>query len=77
MNTCATCQYFRESSCRRYPPTVVGYVETRRDEYSQTSVDTSTNSEFPAVLPTEWCGEWKNDAQNADVFAAIARHHHP
>jgi len=39
---------------------VVGYVESKRDEYSQMSVETYTRSEFPNVLPTEWCGEWKS-----------------
>lgn len=59
MNTCSTCQYFHESSCHRYPPVVVGYVESKRDEYSQMSVETYTRSEFPHVLPEEWCGEHK------------------
>lgn len=56
MNTCSTCQYFDESSCHRYPPVVVAYVEAAKGQATYTNTET----EFPQVLPTEWCGEWKS-----------------
>jgi hypothetical protein len=71
MNTCATCQYFSESSCHRYPPVVASYAESRRDEYSQMSVETYTRSEFPNVLPTEWCGEWRKLNDDDDILTKI------
>jgi hypothetical protein len=61
MKTCSTCRYFSENSCHRYPPTVVSYVDSSYDRVmEQDSISTSTNSEYPSVQPTNWCGEHRH-----------------
>ncbi len=74
MNTCSTCLYHAKGECHRYPPTVVAYTETKRTTgdyghvHHSAEIDTYTRSEFPAVLATEWCGEWKEKLRNVSIL---------
>lgn len=65
MNTCATCLYHNNGECHRYPPTVVAYTET--DNKSEPGIEAYTRSEFPSVLPTKWCGEWKESYEGVPL----------
>lgn len=57
-NSCATCKYFDAGhpevsedgvgECVRYPPKIV--VQTEFTYWGM----------FPAVVPSDWCGEWRN-----------------
>lgn len=49
--TCATCFNYRDGYCHKYPPQL--YPVT--DEYGRTF----SNSQWPEVGPTEWCGQWE------------------
>jgi len=62
MNTCSTCLYWHQTSCRRFPPQVVSYVETRQNEYGTQRIETYTSTEFPTTTADEWCGEHKDKA---------------
>lgn len=59
-DTCSNCRYWRANHseskmglCRRFPPQVVSYVETRGDD----SIETHTTSEFPITVKDGWCGD--------------------
>lgn len=57
--TCKTCQFFQKQenyaggSCRRFPPTVIGYMIESDRNGRETSWDQAT----PYMQPTDWCGE--------------------
>jgi len=63
--SCQACRYFdvrdRNGICRRYPPRVFAFQNARGDHVSVT--------QWPQVLPDEWCGEieprYRTPASNA------------
>ncbi len=58
-DTCQTCLYFKSNECLRYPPQVVAYTETSPVSGNMENIDTYSRSEWPSVLPDNWCGEWR------------------
>jgi len=61
-NTCATCLYWHQTSCRRFPPQVVASNSKELDEYSHPYLTTLLQTEFPTTTADEWCGEHKDKA---------------
>jgi len=59
MNACATCLYWHQTSCRRFPPQVYGKVV----KYATIGeIETHPRTEFPTTTADEWCGEHKDKA---------------
>ena len=60
MPACEDCSYFsaRPDRCRRFPPTV---------SMSTTSSGSSAYTHWPAVLRSDWCGEFKIKAEPLSI----------
>jgi len=60
--SCANCRYFhvmpQANACRRFPPTPVPDTFTYEDEHSRQHAGTEVETKFPAVLGSDWCGEY-------------------
>jgi len=48
-DTCETCYYHRQGTCRRDPPRI-----------GETSFGGSSSGNFPRVKLTDWCGHWSS-----------------
>ncbi len=73
MNTCATCLYWHQTSCHRYPP-----IALEKNRYTSNGVvgDTIIIARFPTTTADEWCGEWRDKDQDANVFDTLAKLQH-
>jgi hypothetical protein len=61
--TCAACCFYRYGDCRRYPPQVFVYVGSETvgsDGDFREKVESHIESDWPAVEPSGWCGEFKS-----------------
>ena len=57
---CATCRFFQENHCHRFPPTVhASQIKTEKGILVE-FVDnvTKVESKYPYVTKKDWCGEW-------------------
>ena len=66
-HTCFSCKYYEGEYCKRYPPTFTFVLEEDIDG----ACITRTNSEYPKVCFTDWCGEYvrkciKEESKHAD-----------
>lgn len=55
--SCKTCKFYKDDSCKRYPPIIC--YELTYDRYGETKI--STYSDYPVVEEENWCGEYKKD----------------
>ena len=67
LNTCQDCRHFeldqqnpQRGMCHRHPPQVVGVLTVEPDPTHPGKVvqRLTTNTSFPIVFPTNWCGEF-------------------
>lgn len=57
MGHCKDCIYQENDICHRMPPQMVAWpIDNQRPE------QTFPYPTWPSVLPTDWCGEWKDIA---------------
>lgn len=61
---CASCRYFYNGSCRRYPKINIASTQMtsnydqKTNQYIQ-EYKTSWNLGYPYCDGTDWCGEWQ------------------
>ena len=65
---CENCQFYRNSECRRFPPTVWG------DSTSEYSCSYACN--FPCVSKNDWCGEYRPTKESTEVLLKKLRGEH-
>lgn len=63
--TCATCAFFKDGTCRRFPPTPVAVVDADRTDGALI-----VQTHPPKVSKSFWCGEWTSGRAERRIRAS-------